>query len=157
MKLAKSEKHKVEARLDMTPLIDVVFQQLIFFMLTSAFVVQSSIHIELPEAEGARELETKDISITLTHPGFDERGALRPEGFDGQGRIFVNDVEVHGWDALTNVLDSLHRQQPESVVLIRPDAQVSTARLVRVLGIANGVGVTRYGIAARPLEDEGGG
>ena len=63
----KSKSHRVTSTLDLTPLIDVVFQLLIFFMLTSTFVVQSSIQIEMPEAKGTSILEQKDISITLAH------------------------------------------------------------------------------------------
>ena len=67
MKFRQKEKRKVRANVDLTPLIDVVFQLLIFFMLSATFVVQSSIQIEMPEAEGTTTLEQKDISITLTY------------------------------------------------------------------------------------------
>ena len=59
------DKHRIRASLDITPLVDVVFNLIIFFMLSSTFVVQSSIQIQTPEAEGTRQLEAKDISVTL--------------------------------------------------------------------------------------------
>ena len=67
MKFKRDNRRKVLASLDMTPLIDVVFQLLIFFMVSSTFVVQSSVPIELPEAEGADQLESKEMSITLVY------------------------------------------------------------------------------------------
>ena len=64
-------------QIDIAPLIDVIFQLLIFFMLSATFVVQSSIHIEMPEAEGTTELEQKDMSVTLAF------------GSDGQGTVYA--------------------------------------------------------------------
>ena len=45
-----NERRRVRATLDLTPLIDVVFQLLVFFMLTSTFVVQTSLPIQMPQA-----------------------------------------------------------------------------------------------------------
>ena len=154
MKFVRKKDLKVSTNLDMTPLIDVVFQLILFFMLSSTFVVQTSIQVELPEAEGVKELENKDISVTLAHPGYDDRGQLKNEGLEGQGRVYVNETEIFSWPELTAVLSDLHTRQPDALVLIRPDAQVTTARLVKVLGIANTVGIVRYGIAARPPEEK---
>jgi len=56
MKFKRNDKRKIRAAVEMTPLIDVVFQLLIFFMLSSTFVVQTSIPIETPLAEGAEKL-----------------------------------------------------------------------------------------------------
>ncbi|MEA3365894.1 MAG: biopolymer transporter ExbD, partial [Candidatus Hydrogenedentes bacterium] len=60
-------KKKVKAQLDLTPLVDVVFQLILFFMLSSTFVVQSTVNIEVPEAPGATTLEKKDLTITLAY------------------------------------------------------------------------------------------
>ncbi len=67
MKFRRDRKRRINPNLDMTPLIDVVFQLLIFFMLSATFVVQSSIQIEMPEAEGAAQLDQKDLSVTLAY------------------------------------------------------------------------------------------
>ncbi|HOH42281.1 MAG TPA: biopolymer transporter ExbD [Candidatus Hydrogenedentes bacterium] len=139
MKFKRDNRRKVLASLDMTPLIDVVFQLLIFFMVSSTFVVQSSVPIELPEAEGADQLESKEMSITLVY------GAGGPE--DG-GEIFVNDISITNWTQLTRSLVELRERDPEALLLIRPDARVPTERLVKVLGFANSVGIKNYGIAA---------
>ena len=58
---------RVRVALDLTPLIDVVFQLILFFMLSSTFIVQTSIPIQMPRAEGATNLEKKDISVTLLY------------------------------------------------------------------------------------------
>ncbi|MCC6695956.1 MAG: biopolymer transporter ExbD [Candidatus Hydrogenedentes bacterium] len=142
---AVEEKRKVRASLDLTPLIDVVFNLIIFFMLSSTFVVQSSIQIETPVAEGSESLEQKDVSITLQ---FGEGGP------DGEGRVYLDNEEILDWGNLSTRLSEVMTANPKAMVLIRPDARIETGRLVRVLGIATSVGVERYGIAAEPPSDE---
>jgi len=138
---AVMETRKVRANLDLTPLIDVVFQLILFFMLSSTFVVQSSIQIETPIAEGSKTLEQKDLSITLQYG---------EGGPDGGGRVYVDSDEVTTWAGLSQRLAEEIAARPKAMVLIRPDARVDTGRLVQVLGIATSVGIQRYGIAAEP-------
>lgn len=146
MKFRKaSEKRKVRANVELTPLIDVVFQLLIFFMLSSTFVVQSSIQIEMPQAEGAVALEKKDISITL---------AYGDDGPDGKGKVYIDNVEVASMRELSRKLADKKSAQPDIMVLIRTDARVDTGRLVEVLGVASSVGIERYGIAAQPPQGQ---
>lgn len=138
------EKKKVTPSLDMTPLIDVVFQLILFFMLSSTFVVQSSINIETAEARGATTFEQKDISISLP---YDESN---PE----EHVIFVNEVRVNDADQLAQILSEAHTERPDAQVLVRPDKRISSARLIEVLGIANSVGFQRCGIAAQSPPEE---
>ncbi len=144
------QKHKNRRRasapnVDLTPLIDVVFQLLIFFMLSATFVVQSSVQIEMPEAEGATELEQKDLTITLAH-GTDGPG--------GKGKVYVNNDEIETMDALSERLSNEIRQRPDLMLLVRTDARTDTGRLVEVLGIASSVGIEKFGIGAQPPENE---
>jgi biopolymer transport protein ExbD len=138
MKFRRKDRLKIRASADITPLIDVIFQLLIFFMLSATFVVQTSINIQLPEAEGVQEIESRDITITLR---YDENDPA------GDGQIFVDDVEV-GLDGLPGHVATLLEEQEIGFVLIRPDTRVQTGRLVRVFGYLNSLGVTNYGIAA---------
>lgn len=149
MKFRRSEreKHRVRANVDLTPLIDVVFQLLIFFMLTATFVVQSSIPIDMPEADGESELEPKSLSITLA-PGKD--------GVEGGGKIFINSEEVRSFRDLTIQLEQELEMNPGIMVILRPDASVETRRLVRVLGIASRIvgDEQRIGIAVEPIMEQ---
>ena len=134
-------RHRIKAGLDLTPLITVVFNLILFFMLSSTFVVQSSIQIQTPIAQGSTRLEAKDVSVTLQ---FGDGG---PEG---RGRIYVNNEEVLTWDALSQRLAEEVRKRPNAVVLIRPDARVETGRLINALSIASSAGVQFYAIATEP-------
>ena len=51
---------------DIAPMIDVVFQQLIYFMLTSGFVFSSGIHVALPRAVTSQRMVASNLEITLT-------------------------------------------------------------------------------------------
>ncbi len=144
MRFARDERRKVKASVELTPLIDVVFQLLIFFMLSSTFVVQTSIPIEVPESNGVEQLEQKELSITLTHG---------EEGPDGGGKVFVGDVEIAAWGELTRTLGELHERRPDALVLIRPDTRVNTGRLIKVMGILNSVGIHKYAVAAEPPKE----
>jgi biopolymer transport protein ExbD len=130
---------------DLTPLIDVVFQLLLFFMLSSTFVVQTSIQIEMPQAEGATRLETKDVSVTL---------AYGTDGPDGKGKIFVNNDEIPSIEDLSRRLSQEAQRQPDLQLLVRTDSRTDTGRLIEVLGIAGSVGIEKYQLLAAP-PDEG--
>jgi len=146
MRFRHTDRRRVKASIDLTPLIDVVFQLLIFFMLSATFVVQSSIQIEMPEAKGAVALEQKDLSITL---------ATGPGGPGNKGGVYVDNVEVATLEELSAALAAAHAERPDVRVLIRADANVPTARLVEVMGIAYSVGIKHCGLAAQPpLEPE---
>ena len=138
----RSKRQRLNPELNLTPLIDVVLQLLLFFMLSSTFVVQASINVQMPEAKGAPSFEQKDLSVTLT---YDETAP------GGQGRVFVDNDEMLTMDQLSQRLGEEIAQRPDLRVLIRPDARVPAGRLVQVLGQVHSVGIRRYFIAAKPV------
>jgi len=144
MKFRRHKKRRVDPHVDLTPLIDVVFQLLIFFMLSSTFVVQSSIQIEMPEAQGAAQLEQKDLSVTL---------AYGTGGPDGKGKIYVDSEEVQTIEELTQILADRVRERPDVQLLVRTDTRTDAGRLIQVLGIANSVGIQKTALGAQPPDD----
>lgn len=145
MKFKQDKKRKINPNVDLTPLIDVVFQLLIFFMLSATFVVQSSIQIEMPEAEGAVQLEQKDLSVTL---------AYGSGGPGARGRIYVDSKEVLSMEELTQILTDRVLERPDLTLLVRSDTHTDTGRLLEVLGIASSVGIQKFGLGAQPPDDE---
>ena len=145
MRFRKDQKRRISPSIDLTPLIDVVFQLLIFFMLSATFVVQSSIQIEMPEAEGATQLEQKDLSVTLAY------GAGGP---DGRGKIYVDNEDVATIEELTRVLSEKAQERPDLRLLVRSDTRTDTGRLIEVLAIARSVGIENFLIASQPPDDE---
>ena len=141
MTFRRQQRLKPRAVVDVTPMINVVFLLVLFFVLSSTFVAQNAINIRMATAEGAVTYEQRDLVITLAY------GEGGPEG---NGPVYVNDVEVQSMDELGRVLAEARAERPNIKVLIRPDARIESGRLIEVLGIANGAGIERYGIAAQP-------
>ncbi|NUM54010.1 MAG: biopolymer transporter ExbD [Candidatus Hydrogenedentes bacterium] len=134
-------RHTIKAGFDLTPLVTVMLNLLVFFIISSTFVVQSSIQIQAPVAEGTSQFEAQDLSVTLQ---------VGEGGPDGKGRIYVNTDEIQTWDALTERLGEEVRQRPDARVLIRPDARIEAGRLITVLGIASKADVRYYAIETEP-------
>lgn len=143
MKLKHRGKRKITASLDMTPLIDVVFQLLIFFMLSATFVVQSSVPIELPEknADSPTPVEAKDIVVSVTA--------------DGQFYIGDNADAPIASDALGASLKEAAASRPMSdpalkpMVLIRADGTVPTQTLIDVMEACEEADLRNFGIGVR--------
>ena len=146
MKFRRKEAKRVKAQVDLTPLIDVVFQLLIFFMLSATFVVQSSLPIDMPEAEGTVQLESKDLTITLRYG---------EGGPDGQGQVFVNKEEITDWKRFSSLLAEEVAKRPDLIVLWRSDGRIPVSRMIKVWGIATDVGIERFRVAAQPPPEEG--
>ncbi|RJP17547.1 MAG: biopolymer transporter ExbD [Candidatus Abyssobacteria bacterium SURF_5] len=124
---------KVMVALNMTPLIDCVLQLLIFFMLTSSFVLQTGILVELPKARTPKLQEEQDIVITITR----------------NNETYLNDQKVPLAQLPIALLEKVTKSN-QKMVLIKPDKRVETGKLVEVMGIAKSVGVESLGIATEP-------
>jgi len=130
----KSVTHeKIIVALNMTPLIDCVLQLLIFFMLSSSFVLQTGIHVDLPKARAPRLQEEQDIVITITRTN----------------EIFLNDEKMTSEQLPISLLEKVTKSK-DKTVLIKPDKRVETGKLVEVMGIAKSVGVESLGIVTEP-------
>jgi biopolymer transport protein ExbD len=125
---------KVMVTLNMTPLIDCVLQLLIFFMLSSSFVLQTGIHVDLPKTTRAPRLqEEQNIVITITR----------------KNEIFLNDEKMTIEQLPISLLEKIARSK-DRTVLIKPDRRVETGKLVEVMGIAKSVNVESIGIVTEP-------
>lgn len=130
----KSVTHeKVMVALNMTPLIDCVLQLLIFFMLTSSFVLQTGILVDLPKARTPKLQEEQDIVITITR----------------NNETYLNDQKVPVAQLPIALLEKVTKSN-KKMVLIKPDKRVETGKLVEIMGIAKSVGVESLGIATEP-------
>ena len=124
---------KLMVSLNMTPLIDCVLQLLIFFMLTSNFVLQTGIHVDLPKAKAPRLQDEQNIIITITRTN----------------EIFLNDEKMTTEQLPNSLLEKVTNAENKTV-LVKPDRHVETGKLVEVMGIAKSVGVESLGIVTEP-------
>ena len=118
--------------LDLTPLIDVVFQLLIFFLLTSAFI-NPGISVNLPSAESGQASGDEGLSVSL----------------DEAGRVFLGQREV----TILTLSDELLSEAAGNLdvrVAIFGDSGVPYGRLVEILDICRTSGLRQVVLMVRP-------
>jgi biopolymer transport protein ExbD len=129
-----------EVDVNLTPLIDVVFLLLIFFMVSTTFIRESEIELTLPEASAEiREDPIDTIKIAI----------------DAQGRYFVNGNALINTQ-LNTIRQALNDARPadaEPVVIISADANATHQAVVTVMDAARQVGMTRITFPTR-IRDE---
>lgn len=133
MKFLAAEEDNDE--INLTPLIDVVFLLLIFFMLTTTFKQETTLSIDLPEVSSLAQ-EDRLISIEVL--------------IDKEGRYAVNNqvLQNHSATALREHLKALRSENGNLNVVIRADAQSSHQSLMSLLDAAAAVGLLNISIAA---------
>jgi len=140
MKFSRGGHH--EATVELTPLIDVVFLLLIFFMVSTTFIRETQLKINLPEASGElQEVEDDFIEITVDRLG----------DYAVNDRLLVNNEIRTLINALTEVLET-HSESRR--VIVTADAQASHQAVVRAMDAAGRVGLTRVSITTKQPDVE---
>lgn len=119
--------------MDMTPLIDVVFQLIIFFLLSSSFVLQPGIKVELPTVELPSGEKPKGTSISILE----------------NGMLFLDDKRVR-LDEIKQKLLKLKGRGPASLLIIKADQKSTHGRVVEVMALAKEAGYNDIAIATKP-------
>ncbi len=121
---------RISLQLNLAPLIDVMLLLLIFFMLTSTFIVAEAIDIDLPFSKSGVETERHEIVVLLGK----------------NGRVAVND-ELIEHDALEAKIAGLLERDPAQPITLRTDAEVSVQEMLIVMDAIRRAGGTRISIA----------
>ena len=117
--------------IDVTPMIDIVFQLVLFFMVSTTFVSAPGIEIELPKSSSTAMVEDKlDINIWVS----------------ADGAVLVNDVAVTA-DSLAALLKKEASRDESALVIIKADTGVSHGRVVLVMDQVKSAGLSRLAIA----------
>jgi biopolymer transport protein ExbD len=124
-----------DSDINLTPMLDVVFIMLIFFVVTTSFVKESGVEVNRPSAETTRQQEQANILI-----------AIRPNG-----EIWIDNRSVDVRAVRANV-ERLRAEFPEGQVVIQGDREAQIGLLVRVMDQVRLAGITDVAIAA----DDGG-
>ncbi|MCH7783602.1 biopolymer transporter ExbD [candidate division KSB1 bacterium] len=128
MRLHNRKRRKI--LINITSLIDVLFLLLIFFMVSSTFIEQPGMDLQLPEAETSTLREIKDLVLQI-----------QPDGV-----MFLNSRQVN-WENLKAFLDEEFQQNTEAALILQADKEVKHGNVVRVMDIAQQVGITKLIIA----------
>ncbi|WP_018247965.1 ExbD/TolR family protein [Orenia marismortui] len=110
----------VEMSLDISPLIDVVFMLLLFFMLTSNFVTDSGIELKLPEATTGENQELNEPLVIYV---------------DQQQQIFLDQQELK-IEQLHNLLTQKLVDKQSKKVVLKADKSVPMGFVVKIMDIA---------------------
>jgi biopolymer transport protein ExbD len=133
-----------EVSINLTPLIDVVFLLLIFFMVSTTFTRETQLSIDLPEATGdVRESQSDEIEILI-----DETGRYR---INGQGLV---DNRMRTLQAAIYKVSAGDTTMP---MIISADAQAAHQDVVRAMDAAGQMGFVHLSITTRQPATEGGG
>lgn len=126
------KKREEEPRVGITPLIDIVFLLLIFFMLTSHFDVASGIRIRLPKAiQRVQEVEDGKLNILL----------------DRRGRIYSEGKQLNENEFKEKLISMVEKNQHVHLIL-QADKDVKHGKVVKIMDLAKTVGVRSIVIAA---------
>jgi biopolymer transport protein ExbD len=119
--------------INITSLIDVIFMLLLFFMITSTFLEQPGIKLELPQAKTSAGGEPQEYVLTV----------------DKKGELFLNrqPVPLAGLEAeIRKVLPKMK----EGALVLKADQEISHGLVVRVMDLAKRAGVRKLIIGTKP-------
>ena len=121
-----------ESEINITPMLDVVFIMLIFFIVTASFVKEAGIDVNRPDADTAVRQERANILIAISE----------------NNEIWIDQRMVDP-RALRANIERLHAENPEGSVVIQADKKAVTETLVTVMDAARQAGVYNVSIAAQ--------
>ena len=125
-----------ETEVNMTPMLDVVFIMLIFFVVTASFMKESGVDVSRPKAATAEHKELGHIFVGITE---------NDEIWIDKRRIDIAAGSAH--------IRRLHAENPEAGVVIQADKNARAGLLVRVIDRARAAGVADVAVAAIPADE----
>ncbi len=122
-----------EAQVDMTPMLDIVFILLIFFIVTTSFVKEAGIEVKRPEAAQSTAQPAANIFIAVTDSGL----------------IFMENREVDIQRVRANV-ERMLAESPEAQVMIQADQDAKHGLVVKVMDQVKAAGIDTISVSAEP-------
>ncbi|GGY44475.1 biopolymer transporter ExbD [Bacterioplanes sanyensis] len=119
-----------EGQIDITPMLDVVFIMLIFFIVTASFVKESGIEVNRPDANTAQSKPRANILIAI----------------NDLNEIWIDKRRVDESQVRANI-ERLHAENPQGTVVVQADEEAKTRVLVAVMDAARAAGVYDVSLA----------
>jgi biopolymer transport protein ExbD len=120
-----------ESEVNMTPMLDVVFIMLIFFIVTASFVKEAGVDVNRPPAMTAIAKDKGNILIAITE----------------SGQIWIDRRQVDPRSLRANI-ERLHGENPQGAIVVQADKNSQNHLLVSVMDAAKAAGVNQIAIAA---------
>jgi len=128
-----------EPDLNITPLIDIVFLLLIFFMVSTTFKQEFEVGIELPQASSESRLQEKTLQISI----------------DGKGQYFVNQQKLVNTQAnsLKRALEKVAGDDRKLPVIISADGMTPHQAVITAMDVARQLGFSKLTFATQQLAE----
>ncbi|HDT14942.1 MAG TPA: biopolymer transporter ExbD [Firmicutes bacterium] len=138
--LRKKQRLNINSEINVVPLTDVMLVLLIIFMVTTPFIMQGNIKINLPEASApSDDLAEKEIVV----------------GISDDGRMFLNGVEMSDMPGLENEIKRMIEATGNRRVIIEGDRMAFHGTVVRVMGAAKNAGADGIAVSTIPEDMTG--
>jgi len=126
----RKKRPKYQILMPLTPLIDIVFMLLIYFLLTTNFMVDEGIKIKLPQAKASAPQTQEEITVYV----------------DRQGNAFIENIKLSYGDLFKNLKEKIGGRQ-NILVVIKADRAVILNKAVNVMDMAKAAGAGRLCLA----------
>ena len=127
----KFSKSDDDTELDMTPMMDIVFIMLIFFIVTTSFTKESGIEVNRPSAQTAERQQQGNILVAIS----------------ADNEIWIDKREIDVRAVRANI-ERLHAENPEGAVIVQADKDSKNGMLVQVIDQIRLAGVNNVSLAA---------
>lgn len=131
MRLGRRNTQDDEAQVDLTPMLDIVFIMLIFFIVTSSFVRESGVEVNRPQASHAVSQKDAGIFVAIT----------------AANDIYI-DKRVVDMERVQATLEQLVLDNPEATLVVQADEHAYNGTVVKVMDAAKGAGINNIALAA---------
>jgi biopolymer transport protein ExbD len=131
----KRARKQDDTEVNVTPMLDVVFIMLIFFIVTASFVKEAGIDVNRPDAATAERKERGNILVAITE----------------NGQIWINRRQVDPRAVRANI-ERMHAENPQGSVVIQADENSKSGLIVQVMDAARLAGVYEVSIAAEEVD-----
>ncbi len=128
-----SSQEETEEAINLTPMLDVVFIMLIFFIVTATFVKEVGLDVNQPEDDKPKTIDPdkKSIVVRITN----------------RNRIIIAQRDVD-WRSVRANIERLHAENPEAPVIIQPHPDSETATMIHVMDSARLAGVYNVSLSS---------
>lgn len=128
-----SRDHESEEQINLTPMLDVVFIMLIFFIVTATFIKEVGLDINQPDDDKPKTIDPDKKSIVVR--------------ISNRGRIVIAQRDVDLRSVRANI-ERLHAENPEAPVIIQPHPDSRTETMIQVMDSARLAGVYNVSLAS---------
>lgn len=127
-----------DVEINMTPMLDVVFILLIFFIVTTSFIREAGVNINRPQAQTSSTLPQQAIIVAIT----------------AQNKVWIDQRQVEPQTIRRNI-ERLLSESPESTVILQADEHARTGLLIQALDQCKLAGAKNIAVATRKESNSG--